>query len=83
MVDETLTTGGEDIGFMQSFVDPSNAVHNMHSHMGGAISWRTGVLLTKCSKLKLNTKSSTEAEVIGVSYFLSNVILTWMFLETH
>ena len=37
MVDDTLTTVGENIGFMQSFVDASYAVNNnMSSHMGGA-----------------------------------------------
>ena len=69
---------------MQYFVVTSYAVHSdMRSHMGGAISWGTGVLLTKCSKQKLNTKSSTEAEVVGVSDSLPNAIWTWMFLEAQ
>ena len=84
MVDETLTTVGEDIGFMYSFVNASYAVHNdRQSHTGGAISWGTGELLTKFSKQKLNTESSTEAEVVGVSDFLPNVIWTQMFLEAR
>jgi hypothetical protein len=34
-----------------------------------------------CQKQKLNTKSSTEAEVVGVSDFLPNLIWARMFLE--
>ena len=51
--------------------------------MGGVVSWGTGVLLTKCSKQKLNIKSLTEDEVVGVSYFLPNYIWMWMFLEAQ
>jgi hypothetical protein len=34
-----------------------------------------------CRKQQLNTKSSTEAEIVGVSVFLPNLIWAWMFLE--
>ena len=80
----TLTIGGEDICFMQSFVGASYDVHHdMHSHTGGAISWGTGLFLTKCSKQKLNTKSLTEAKVVQVSDFLPNVIWMRVFLGSQ
>jgi hypothetical protein len=67
---------------MKSFVDASFAVHmDMKSHTGGGISWGLGILLSMCQKQRLNAKSSTEAEVIGVSDFLSGMIWARMFLE--
>lgn len=63
-------------------MDAAFAVHNdMKSHTGGGISWGIGILLSMCQKQRLNAKSSTEAEVIGVSDFLSNKIWARMFLE--
>ena len=51
------------------------------SHTGGAMSWGWGVLLTKCQKQKINTKSSTKGEIVGLSDYLPNVIWARMFLE--
>ena len=66
---------------MKSWVDVSYGVHDdCKSHTGGAISFGWGVLLTKCQKQKLNTKSSTEGEIVGVSDYLPNMILARMFL---
>jgi len=42
----------------------------MRSHTGGAISMGLGVLYARSSKQKLITKSSMEAEVVGVSDYL-------------
>jgi len=47
------------------------------------MSWGWGVLLTKCQKQKLKTKSSTEGEIVDVSDFLPNVIWARMFLEAQ
>jgi AAA ATPase containing von Willebrand factor type A (vWA) domain len=81
-LDDKLVLGCVDIGKMKSFVDASFAVHmDMKSHTGGGISWGIGILLSMCQKQKLNSKSSTEAEVIGVSDFIANMIWARMFLE--
>ena len=47
------------------------------------MSWVWGVLLSKCQKQKLNTKSSTEAEIVGVSDYLPNFIWERIFLEAQ
>ena len=39
------------------------------------------MLNTKCQKQKLNVKSSTEGEIVGVSDFLPNMIWSRMFLK--
>jgi len=83
-IDLTLTMGADDITEMKSWVDVSYGIHDdCKSHTGGVMSWGWGVLLTKCQKQKLNTKSSTEGEIVGVSDFLPNVIWARMFLEAQ
>jgi maltoporin len=50
------------------WVDASFAVHGyMRSHTGTSISAGKGCFYAKASNQKLNNKSSTEAELIGVS----------------
>jgi hypothetical protein len=53
------------------YVDASYSVHNdMRSHSGLAMSLGKGAFYVKSKKQKLNTKSSTEAEIVGVSDML-------------
>ena len=81
-IDLKLTLGADNILKSKTWIDVSYGVHDdCRSHTGGAMSWGWGVLLTKCQKQKLNTKSSTEGEIVGVSDYLPNVIWTRMFLE--
>ncbi len=83
-LDFVLTLGCDDITKMNSWVDVSYGIHNdCKSHTGGCISFGWGVLLTKCQKQKLNTKSSTEGEIVGVSDFMPNMIWARMFLEAQ
>ena len=63
-----------------TWIDAAHAVHsNMCSHTGGAISMGYGVLHTKSSKQKINTKSSTESEVVGTSEYIPYKIWLLMF----
>ena len=65
-----------------TWVDAAYAVHdNMRSHTGGAISMGLGVLNAWSSKKKLNTKRSTEVEVVGVSEYLPFNLHLVMFLR--
>jgi hypothetical protein len=64
-----------------AYVDASFAVHkDMKSHTGGVISLGKGPIWSKSSKQRLNSKSSTEAELIAVSDALSQVSWTREFL---
>ncbi len=66
-LDEYLTLGADDIGMMKTWVDASYAVHmDMKSHTGGVVSFGIGAVMSKSSKQKLNVKSSTEAELVGI-----------------
>jgi hypothetical protein len=66
---------------MKTWVDASYAVHSdMKSHTGGCISFGIGAAMSKCAKQKLNVKSSTEAELVGASDYLSYPIWAKKFL---
>ena len=67
---------------MYTWVDASNAVHqDMRSHTGGAISFGGGALNVMSCNQRLNTTSSTEAEVVGTSDDVPKNIWFQMFLE--
>mmetsp|Transcript_5556 Transcript_5556/g.8129 ORF Transcript_5556/g.8129 Transcript_5556/m.8129 type:complete len:143 (+) Transcript_5556:1123-1551(+) len=53
----------------------------MRSHTGGVMSFGRGIIHAKSNKEKLNTKSSTEAEAVGVSDNLPFNIWVKHFME--
>jgi hypothetical protein len=83
-LDEFLVLGADDICVMKTWVDASYAVHkDMKSHTGGVVSFGTGAAMSKSSKQNLNTKSSTESELVGASDYLSYPIWGKKFLEAQ
>ena len=69
-------------GNIKWYVDAAFAVHkDMRSHTGGFMTMGTGGAYVQSSKQKLNTKSSTEAELVGVDDVLTQVIWTRYFLK--
>ena len=54
---------------------------DMRSHNGGIIVMGTRGSYVKYIKQKLNTKSSNEAEIVGVDAVLTQVIWTQYFLK--
>ena len=75
---ELRIIGCNDLKEILTWVDAAYAVHpNMRSHTGGALSLGHGIVHSRSSKQKLNTKSSTEAELVGLSdYVPYNVWIT-------
>jgi hypothetical protein len=70
-LDESLTLEADDLTIMKTWVDASYGVHkDFKSHTGGAVSFGQGAVMCKSAKQKLNTKSSTEAELVGASDYL-------------
>ena len=81
-IDLPQIIGAENINMLQTWVDAAYAVHNnMQSHTGGIISLGHGVISSKSSKQKINTKSSTEAELVGACDFIPNTLWVKWFLE--
>ena len=67
---------------VRSYIDASYGVHlDGRSHTGVTISLGKGPVMTKSTKQKIATKSSTEAELIALSDSSSLVIWTRNFLE--
>ena len=71
-------------GKMRWYVDAAFAVHNdMKSHTGAAMTMGKGAAYSQSSKQKLNTKSSTESELVGVDDILPQMIWSRYFLEAQ
>ena len=61
--------------FIIAFVDAWYGVHtNMRSHTGYTVGLGSGPICSKSSSQKINCKSSTEAELIGMSDSLGHII---------
>lgn len=83
-MNETRFMGMDDLGMLFTWIDAAYAVHpNMRSQTGGAMSMGTGVIHAKSGKQKLNVKSSTEAELVGVSEYLPFNLWTRHFMESQ
>jgi len=64
------------------WVDSSYAVHpDMHSHSGIFMSLGKGALYLTSCKQKLNTKSSTEAELVAIDDVMGQILWTRNFLN--
>jgi hypothetical protein len=72
------------VGVLKWHVDGSFAVHpNMRGHTGGGLTMGRGFPLSSSTKQKLNTRSSTESEVVGVDDFVQAILWTRNFLKTQ
>ena len=65
-------------------MDAAYAVHgDMRSQTGGCVTLGKGMALNYSLKQKLNTKSSTEAELVGVDDLIGHILWTNYFLEAQ
>ena len=71
-------------GEMRWHIDASFAVHNdMKSHTGATMTMGQGAAFNRSSKQKINTGSSTEAELVGTNDALPLMIWSRYFLEAQ
>jgi hypothetical protein len=81
-MDLVYTIGADNLTTVRTWVDASFAVHpDMKSHTGGLISYGRGGLLCKSNKQKTTQRSSTHAEMVGVSDYLPNTVWAMRFME--
>ena len=74
--DDKRIIGTNGLICLDTYIDAAHAVHmDMKSHTGGAMTFEIGIISAKSSKQKLNTKSSTEAEVVGASDYIDWFVL--------
>jgi hypothetical protein len=82
--DDYLTLSAHSLHNVRWWVDASYAVHpDMRSHTGGAMSLGKGVIYGTSKKHKLNTKSSTESEIVAADDVLPQMLWTLYFLEAQ
>ena len=79
-----LVLGWDGSGIVRWYVDASFAVHkDMRSHTGGLMTMGKGGAICMSTKQKINTKSSTEAGVVGVDDVLNVQVWTRYFLNAQ
>jgi hypothetical protein len=60
------------------------AVHtNMRGHSGGGLSLGSGFPIVSSTNQKLNTRSSTETEILGADNFMPAIYWTRYFMKAH
>jgi hypothetical protein len=80
--DEELTLGADDLRVIKWYVDASFAVHpDFKSHTGGVMTFGHGAVQSISRKQKLNTKSSTTAELVAADDVSTMILWTKLFLE--
>jgi hypothetical protein len=82
--DDYFTLSATSLHNVRWWVDAACAVHrDMKSHTGGAMSLGRGVICGTSKGQKLNTKSSTEAELVGADDVMPQMLWTLYFLESQ
>jgi hypothetical protein len=71
-------------GILKWYVDAAFAVHpNLRGHSGGGLTMGRGMPIVNSMKQKLNTRSSTETEVVGGDDFMPAICWTRYFLKAQ
>jgi hypothetical protein len=79
-----LVLEADNMNVMKWWADTSFAVHpDMKSHTGGAMSLGRGAVDRTSTRQKINTTSSTEAQVVGMHKVLPQILWTQFFLEAQ
>jgi hypothetical protein len=79
-----LTLSANGSGILKWWVDASFAVHpNLRGHSGGGLSMGRGFPIVSSTKQKLNTRSSTESEIVGADNFMPAICWTRYFMEAQ
>ena len=81
---EKLILSADDLHVIKWYVDASFAVHpDFKSHTGGVATLGRGAPYTMSRKQKLNTRSSTEAELVGADDLSTMILWTKLFMEAQ
>jgi hypothetical protein len=74
----------DDLHIIKWHVDAAFAVHpDFKSHTGGAMTMGRGCPITASKKQKLNTRSSTEAELVAADDMATSILWTRLFMEAQ
>lgn len=77
-----LVLGADGTGVLSWYVDASFAVHpDMRGHTGGLMTMGRGCPMMRSTKAKLNTRSSTESELVAVDDLIPQILWARLFLK--
>ena len=81
---DVLRLSADDLRVVKWYVDVAFAVHpDFKSHTGGYMTFGKGAVQSLSRKQKLNTRSSTEAELVGADDASVLILWTKLFLEAQ
>ena len=81
---DKLVLSADNLHIIKWFVDASFAVHpDFRSHTGGAMTMGNGFPINISRKQKINTKSSTEAELVAADGISTMILWTKLFMEAQ
>jgi hypothetical protein len=79
---DKLILSADDLHVIKWYVDCAFAVHpDFRSHTGGNMTYGHGTPMSMSRKQKLNTQSSTEAELVGPDDLSTLILWTKLFME--
>ncbi len=79
-----LTLFAESLSIIHWYVDASHQTHeDCHCHTGAILTLRHGAVSSSSTKQKVNTKISTETEIVGLFDKTSDILWTCNFLEAQ
>ena len=80
----SLTLEANSLGQLTWHVDAASVVHHdMQSHTGGVLLAGKGAIYSTSTKQKLNTKKSTESELVGINNVMPMILWTKDFLDAQ
>lgn len=86
-LDLVLTLSGDEtdiVKYIEWWIDGAHTVHsNCRSQTGATCSLRKGCLMSTSTKQKLNTRSSTETEIVAVDDSMPQVLWTNYFMDAQ
>ena len=79
-----LTLSSNAMPIIKWWVDASHGVHrDLKGHTGGVMTLGAGAIYATSTRQKLNTRSSTESELVGIHDVLPQILWTRYFLEAQ
>ena len=82
--EDKLILTADDLRILKWFVDVSFAVHpDFRSHTGAGMTTGKGLIMSMSRKQKLNTRSSTEGELVGADDAAQMILWTMHFMEAQ
>ena len=82
--DLVLTLSADSLGVCKWYIDASHATHHdMKGHTGGTMTMEKGSIMSKSLKQKINTRISTETELVATNDILLDVLWSRYFLMSQ